>query len=298
MNINQLEYLVASARLGSYAAAARAYYVTPQAIVKAVKLLEKELGIEIIKPSKKSKGLMISDSGRKIIEQSEKVIEEVERLKRFAAETKEKTFTSKLRCAIPTWGIRGDLFDSALREYSDNKIGSLISFWSSEACVSGLKAGLVDAAVTLGGMHSIEYEDRYLFSFTPKIVVGGNNPFSQKSQIGFSDMEKMEIATPLDIRSGYSWIFARSEGVCAELKFINIDHDVESFRAFFSTNKQAAVLVVDPSKLLEAIPDSVALPLSDEEDISFPIYLSCAKGKGCEMDELVSLFSSVARSLG
>ena len=57
MNINQLEYLVASARLGSYAAAARAYYVTPQAIVKAVKLLEKELGIEIIKPSKKTKAL-------------------------------------------------------------------------------------------------------------------------------------------------------------------------------------------------------------------------------------------------
>mgnify|MGYP003375116275 CR=1 FL=1 len=45
MNISQLEYLVSAIHLGSYSRAAKEQFVTPQAVSKAIRTLESELGL-------------------------------------------------------------------------------------------------------------------------------------------------------------------------------------------------------------------------------------------------------------
>lgn len=54
MNISQLEYLVSAIHLGSYSRAAKEQFVTPQAVSKAIRTLESELGLKLIVSSGKT----------------------------------------------------------------------------------------------------------------------------------------------------------------------------------------------------------------------------------------------------
>ena len=54
MNISQLEYLVSAIHLGSYSRAAKEQFVTPQAVSKAIRTLESELGLKLIVSSVKT----------------------------------------------------------------------------------------------------------------------------------------------------------------------------------------------------------------------------------------------------
>ena len=72
MNISQLEYLVSAIHLGSYSRAAKEQFVTPQAVSKAIRTLESELGLKLIVSSGKT--ISPTDVGLLIAEEAEAVI--------------------------------------------------------------------------------------------------------------------------------------------------------------------------------------------------------------------------------
>jgi DNA-binding transcriptional LysR family regulator len=79
VNISQLEYLIATIDLGSYARAAKSLYVTPQAVAKGISDLERELKIKLF--VKSGRGIEATSDGALL---ATKIIQSCEDLKRYA----------------------------------------------------------------------------------------------------------------------------------------------------------------------------------------------------------------------
>ncbi|MDD7369821.1 MAG: LysR family transcriptional regulator [Berryella intestinalis] len=82
IEIRQLEYFTAAARMGSYAQAAKHLFVSPQAISKSVQVLESHLGVNLFE--RNSNGIALTDFGKLFYEKSCAVIGELEELQREA----------------------------------------------------------------------------------------------------------------------------------------------------------------------------------------------------------------------
>ncbi|MGN1192915.1 MAG: LysR family transcriptional regulator [Dorea sp.] len=78
MNITELRYIIETASAGSISAAAKNLYVAQPNISKAIKALEEEYGIQLFDRS--SKGAVPTREGQEFIQQSRRIIEEIEKL--------------------------------------------------------------------------------------------------------------------------------------------------------------------------------------------------------------------------
>ena len=103
MEISQLRYFSVVAKTGSMRKAAEFLHVTPAALSKSIGLLERELEEKLILPS--GRGIVVSDSGTKLVARIEPILSALDRLKDDGKE--EKGGPSQLRIAtfevFSTW---------------------------------------------------------------------------------------------------------------------------------------------------------------------------------------------------
>lgn len=90
MTITQLEYLVALYHQGNFVLAADQCQVTQPALTTQIKNLEEELGIQLFDRSRKP--LIITEAGKAVVSQAQKILIEVRNLKDVA-----KSFQGKLK---------------------------------------------------------------------------------------------------------------------------------------------------------------------------------------------------------
>ena len=79
MNIIYLKYAVEVARIGSLSKAAEALYVAQPNLSRAIKELEKELGITIF--DRNSKGMSLTPDGEKLIQYGKKILQQMMKYK-------------------------------------------------------------------------------------------------------------------------------------------------------------------------------------------------------------------------
>ena len=114
MNISQLEYLVSAIHLGSYSRAAKEQFVTPQAVSKAIRTLESELGLKLISSSGKT--ILPTDVGLLIAEEAEAIIHHADRIGSIASSYRLRiSDEGKMRCAIASWGEGDSLIPSFVK---------------------------------------------------------------------------------------------------------------------------------------------------------------------------------------
>lgn len=82
MRIEQLEYVVAVARLGSFRAAAEELYISQPALSETVRNLERELGVRIL--DRKQSGATVSVTGRELLPHMITVLDAIDELRRAA----------------------------------------------------------------------------------------------------------------------------------------------------------------------------------------------------------------------
>ena len=97
MNITELRYLVAIRKWGSVSAAAKQLYAAQPNVSKALKNLEEEYGLRIFERS--STGMIPTEQGRHFIQQSERVLQEVDRLDLDARHQQDSC--AELRVVLP-----------------------------------------------------------------------------------------------------------------------------------------------------------------------------------------------------
>lgn len=84
MRIEQLEYVAAVARIGSFRRAAEELHISQPALSETVRNLERELGVDLL--DRRRSGATVSDEGRELLPHVLSVIEAVDRLRTAAAE--------------------------------------------------------------------------------------------------------------------------------------------------------------------------------------------------------------------
>lgn len=82
MRIEQLEYVIAVARLGSFRAAAEELYISQPALSETVRNLERELGVHIL--DRKRSGATVSAKGRELLPHMVTVLDAIDGLRRAA----------------------------------------------------------------------------------------------------------------------------------------------------------------------------------------------------------------------
>src|ERR1700690_2209076 len=82
MRTEQLEYIAAIARLGSYRPAAEAPHISQPALSESVRSLEKELGVDILERGRH--GARISHSGRDLLPRILTVLDSLDQLRQAA----------------------------------------------------------------------------------------------------------------------------------------------------------------------------------------------------------------------
>lgn len=87
MRIEQLEYIHAVTRLGSFRRAAEELHLSQPALSETVRNLERELGVDIL--DRKRSGARVSDAGRELLPHIMGVLDAVDRLREAAGEQHE-----------------------------------------------------------------------------------------------------------------------------------------------------------------------------------------------------------------
>lgn len=290
MNIGQLEYLVSAIRLGSYSRAAKEQFVTPQAISKAIKTLESELGMKLV--SSAGKTISPTDAGLKVAEEAEAVIDHVGRILSIASAHRKTAFDeTRLRCAVSSWGEGDSLLSASLKALvtESDQVESLIEL-PNERCISGLKLGYIDYAVLLDAPMLEGFERKCLFSISPHLLLRKKNPLAAQEVIAVRDLGKVKLALPFHAEVICPHLKDMASGYGVDLDFEMVNDGLGSMTDYFANENNAALLVLGDSVWKGLIPDVVSLPFAPHDGVRFPVsavFPSSQKGNADKLCDLI-----------
>ena len=152
MNIRQLRFFEEAARRGSFSAAALAQHVTVQAVSKSISELEDELGDRLFERS--GKGVVLTPLGAAILDPAQKAVASFDAVGAVAESWRRvENARSGLRIALVTppfakhqlvCGLISRLLSHTL------DVSTEVSVSLGPDALAGLRAGTVDALVTIG----------------------------------------------------------------------------------------------------------------------------------------------------
>ena len=107
MTLNELRYIVAVAQERNFRRAAEKSFISQPALSLAIQKLEEELGIRIFERGKNE--VSITPVGAEIVEQAQRTLEEVARIRELARQGKDQ-LASSLRSPIRVSPRKGKYF--------------------------------------------------------------------------------------------------------------------------------------------------------------------------------------------
>lgn len=292
MNISQLEYLVSAIHLGSYSRAAKEQFVTPQAVSKAIRTLESELGLKLILSSGKT--ISPTDVGLLIAEEAEAVIHHAGKIGSIASSYRLRiSDEGKMRCAIASWGEGDSLIPSFVKGLLGNSgwVESLIEL-PNERCLSGLRLGYIDFAVLLGTPMLEGFKRKFLYSVSPNLLVGSNNPLVSRDALSVHDLKTVKLALPFHAEEVCPYLKDLASDYGVNLHFEMLNNSRESIGIFFSDNEDAALLAISGSAWEVLIPDVVSLPFVSQEGVHFPVSAIYSDSRNENADRLCDFITS------
>lgn len=275
MNISQIEYFVATVRKGSFSAAARALFVTPQAVSKAVGDLEEELRVRLCE--KTSRGIEPTSFGIFFADQADEILASLRDLERLA---KNHALTQQqegaLSVAVACSPYRGNAikptdFDAFATEYP--QISLSLRFSQSAVCLSALEENVVDAAIVLGRTRKEGLTCVKLFSIASHIGICKTHPLANRTSVHVEELAPYPIATPEDLRCCFPMITHHLETHGCTPHYIDVLPIVEEHKRF-ARDDNGVVLAVNDSDLFERYPSLVIIPFVKEDELRIPLCLT------------------------
>lgn len=249
MNLDHLFYFATTVECGSIAEAAKHLYISPQAISRAVSLLEKELGIELLtKVGRESKP---TSFGFQLFEASEEIFACVRDIKRSAAEEHNPSgtkLTGSIKIAVATFLEENGWFgpqswDAFKLAFPNVTVETTVS--SGDFAFSLVKEGLVDIAVIPGGFESTDTVRKEWLMGVPLIpIVAKTHPLATNSLTAPDDLLPYEIAEPADCHYCRKLITSTVSPNKPPLKFFEIG-SWEEGRASFLEKRHGILFVAD-----------------------------------------------------
>lgn len=288
MHINQLEHFAATMEGGSFLAAAKKVYLTPQAIEKSIHNLEQELGGTLFEPA--GRAYQPTQLGKTLYGPALDAIDRIERIRDIArAQTLPSADESELTLAVSVAPYRCAWFTPAsldrLRTSSPDTHLS-IRYDSTETCLSAVRSGMADAAVTIGPMTDPGLQSRRLFSFPIKVALSPNHPLTglHPDLLSPHMLARYPIASPLDTGACRRAIEKSFSDAGALPRFCDVRIGQE--KGFL--DKDGLILVADKTFIAPVAPEARVVDLVDRDRIVLPICFVKRPGKSNPSLELLA----------
>jgi DNA-binding transcriptional LysR family regulator len=200
VRIEQLEYIAAVARLGSYRKAAEALHISQPALSESVRSLERELGADLLERSRQ--GARLSGSGRDLLQHMLTVLDAVDRLRHAAGQQHQTSRVVRIG-TVNTATV--PLLAPAIRQFREIHPGTQVEV------VGGLHAdvqrGLLEGSTDLGLVNCLEGDDMPPELETTQLLIGHavvclrpDSPLADQPQVTVGDLRSAAL---IGMRSGY-----------------------------------------------------------------------------------------------
>jgi DNA-binding transcriptional LysR family regulator len=147
MNLRQLRYVVATADHGTMTAAAQALYVAQPALSRAIRELERELGIELF--ARSGRGVVLTVAGEEVVRQARIALDATDAIEAVSASRGNGRGTELRIAAAPT--LEPELTGRLLPRFSRNQPAvrvRVVRCEGKEAVEAAVRTGQADLAVT------------------------------------------------------------------------------------------------------------------------------------------------------
>ena len=200
MRIEQLEYVAAVARLGSYRKAAESLHISQPALSESVRGLERELGVDLLERGRH--GARLSESGRDMLPHMLSVLDAVDRLRHAADEQHQVSRVVRIgtvsAATVP-------LLAPAIRQFRETHPATQVEV------VGGLQAdiqrGLLEGNTDLGLVNVLEGDDlspelstTSLLSGHAVVCLRPDSPLASRPRVTAGDLRSVTL---IGMRSGY-----------------------------------------------------------------------------------------------
>ncbi|MFC4321766.1 LysR family transcriptional regulator [Litchfieldia salsa] len=195
MKLQQLKYVIEIVMCGSINEAARRLYISQPSLSKAVKELEKELGITIF--TRTSTGITLSSDGAEFLGYARQVVEQAELLERryFNTAPSEQLFsisTQHYAFAVNAFvemikKYGGDKYQFTIRETRTYEIIEDVKNLRSEIGILYISSFNEKVMIQLLKEEGLDFHE--LFKAEPHIFVSSKNPLANKTSVTLEDLE-------------------------------------------------------------------------------------------------------------
>lgn len=283
----QFIYLREVLKYGSLSLAARSLYVTPQAIGKSLKSLERELGVSLFEH--KGNRIESSSFSKLVLERGERILaieDEIRSLVRGVANGNPQE--GSFRIGFVTDFFRG----SVLSEMEQKKFFSLFPsvrfkqvYESSAGLVYFLRERALDAALILGAVNDDELISYFIANPSFKVLLKQDHPLANKGQVRALDLEPYPVATPFDIGNIRGLVDKRLKTSKLRIHLQSVHPSVEGYSSFYD---EGGVVVTPFSIFPLAKARAVkVLAFTQEDTIAIPFSLVYRRDNGGPLMEKV-----------
>lgn len=196
MTLQQLKYVTTIANIGSISEAAKRLFVSQPSLTKAIKELEKEMGITIF--DRTNKGITVSKEGERFLGYARQVLEQAALLeeqyksqsggkKHFSVSTQHYSFAVNAFVELLK-GAEIDQYDVSLRETQTYEIIDDVAHMKSE--IGLLYYNDFNRPVLEKLIHTNELTFTELFTAHPHIFIGKTHPLAHKEVVSMDELEE------------------------------------------------------------------------------------------------------------
>ena len=196
MTLQQLKYVTTIANIGSISEAAKRLFVSKPSLTKAIKELEKEMGITIF--DRTNKGITVSKEGERFLGYARQVLEQAALLeeqyksqsggkKQFSVSTQHYSFAVNAFVELLK-GAGIDQYDVSLRETQTYEIIDDVAHMKSE--IGLLYYNDFNRPVLEKLIHTNELTFTELFTAHPHIFIGKTHPLAHKEVVSMDELEE------------------------------------------------------------------------------------------------------------
>ena len=196
MTLQQLKYVTTIANIGSISEAAKRLFVSQPSLTKAIKELEKEMGITIF--DRTNKGITVSKEGERFLGYARQVLEQAALLeeqyksqsggkKQFSVSTQHYSFAVNAFVELLK-GAEIDQYDVSLRETQTYEIIDDVAHMKSE--IGLLYYNDFNRPVLEKLIHTNELTFTELFTVHPHIFIGKTHPLAHKEVVSMDELEE------------------------------------------------------------------------------------------------------------
>lgn len=196
MTLQQLKYVTTIANIGSISEAAKRLFVSQPSLTKAIKELEKEMGITIF--DRTNKGITVSKEGERFLGYARQVLEQAALLeeqyksqsggkKQFSVSTQHYSFAVNAFVELLK-GAEIDQYDVSLRETQTYEIIDDVAHMKSE--IGLLYYNDFNRPVLEKLIHTNELTFTELFTTHPHIFIGKTHPLAHKEVVSMDELEE------------------------------------------------------------------------------------------------------------